>query len=68
LYLNALLGKGVHLVTVNDYLAEVGLGWMGGVYHFLGLKAPVSGCALANRLEKKKVRTGLSIVLSSFSR
>ncbi len=41
LYLNALLGKGVHLVTVNDYLAEVGAGWMGGIYHFLGLKTAV---------------------------
>jgi preprotein translocase subunit SecA len=37
LYLNALPGKGVHLVTVNDYLAKVGAGWMGPIYHFLGL-------------------------------
>ncbi|MCA9369510.1 preprotein translocase subunit SecA, partial [Candidatus Woesebacteria bacterium] len=29
LYLNALLGKGAHLITVNDYLAELGTGWMG---------------------------------------
>lgn len=41
LYLNALLGKGVHLVTVNDYLAEVGAGWMGPVYAFLGLSTAV---------------------------
>ncbi len=41
LYLNALLGKGVHLVTVNDYLAEVGVGWMGPIYHFLGLSTAV---------------------------
>ncbi len=41
LYLNALLGKGAHLVTVNDYLAEVGAGWMGQIYHFLGLKTAV---------------------------
>ncbi|KKU18697.1 MAG: Protein translocase subunit SecA [Candidatus Pacebacteria bacterium GW2011_GWB1_47_8] len=41
LYLNALLSKGVHLVTVNDYLAEVGVGWMGPIYHFLGLKTSV---------------------------
>ncbi len=38
LYLNALEGKGVHLVTVNDYLAKVGAGWMSPIYHFLGLK------------------------------
>jgi len=37
IYLNALLGKGVHLVTVNDYLAEIGAGWMAPIYHFLGL-------------------------------
>jgi preprotein translocase subunit SecA len=37
LYLNALTGNGAHLVTVNDYLAKVGAGWMGPVYHFLGL-------------------------------
>lgn len=37
LYLNALTGKGVHLVTVNDYLARVGAGWMGSVYHLLGV-------------------------------
>lgn len=37
LYLNALTGKGVHLVTVNDYLARVGVGWMGPIYYLLGL-------------------------------
>jgi len=41
IYLNALLGKGVHLVTVNDYLAEIGTGWMGPLYHFLGLTTSV---------------------------
>ncbi len=38
LYLNALMGRGVHLVTVNDYLARRDAGWMGMVYDFLGLK------------------------------
>jgi len=37
LYLNALEGKGCHLVTVNDYLARRDAVWMGQVYHFLGL-------------------------------
>jgi preprotein translocase subunit SecA len=41
LYLNALLGKGVHLVTVNDYLSEIGAGWMGPLYHFLGMTSAV---------------------------
>ncbi len=36
-YLNALTGKGVHVVTVNDYLAKRDAGWMGKVYGFLGL-------------------------------
>ena len=37
-YLNALTGKGVHIVTVNDYLAKRDSEWMGKVYRFLGLK------------------------------
>lgn len=41
LYLNALLGKGAHLITVNDYLAEIGCGWMSPIYHFLGLSTSV---------------------------
>lgn len=40
-YLNALSGKGVHVVTVNDYLAQRDAGWMGQVYHFLGLTTGV---------------------------
>jgi preprotein translocase subunit SecA len=36
-YLNSLPGKGVHVVTVNDYLARRDLEWMSGIYHFLGL-------------------------------
>ncbi|MBD8607822.1 preprotein translocase subunit SecA [Aeromicrobium sp. CFBP 8757] len=36
-YLNALSGKGVHVVTVNDYLAKYHAEWMGRVHHFLGL-------------------------------
>jgi preprotein translocase subunit SecA len=40
-YLNALTGKGVHVVTVNDYLAQRDAGWMGKVYDFLGLSTGV---------------------------
>ncbi|MBA2574795.1 MAG: preprotein translocase subunit SecA, partial [Nocardioidaceae bacterium] len=36
-YLNALTGQGVHVVTVNDYLARYHAEWMGRIYHFLGL-------------------------------
>ena len=44
-YLNALSGKGVHIVTVNDYLAERDSEWMGRVHRFLGLKV---GCILSS--------------------
>ena len=37
LYLNALAGKGVHVVTVNDYLARRDAEWMGQIYGFLGM-------------------------------
>ena len=42
-YLNALAGKGVHVVTVNDYLAKRDAAWMGAIYKFLGLSV---GCIL----------------------
>ena len=42
-YLNALEGKGVHIVTVNDYLAKRDAEWMGRLYNFLGLKV---GCVI----------------------
>jgi preprotein translocase subunit SecA len=41
LVLNALAGKGTHLVTVNDYLAQRDAGWMGHIYDFLGLSTSV---------------------------
>lgn len=44
-YLNALAGKGVHIVTVNDYLAERDSEWMGDIHRFLGLSC---GCVLNN--------------------
>ena len=37
LYLNAIEGKGAHLVTTNDYLAKTGAGWMAPIYHALGM-------------------------------
>lgn len=41
LYLNALTGRGVHLVTPNDYLSRHGAGWMGRLYNFLGMSVGV---------------------------
>ncbi|MGI6452535.1 MAG: preprotein translocase subunit SecA [Syntrophomonadaceae bacterium] len=50
-YLNALEGKGVHIVTVNDYLASRDAGWMGPVYKFCGLSVGliVHGLSFAER-------------------
>jgi preprotein translocase subunit SecA len=50
-YLNALEGKGVHVVTVNDYLAARDAEWMGGVHRFLGLRVGLiqSGMSPAER-------------------
>lgn len=54
LYLNALSGKGAHLVTVNDYLARRDSEWMGEIYKFLGLEV---GCLQnsMNDMERKQV-------------
>ena len=41
MYLNALTGKGAHLVTVNDYLAQRDAGWMAEIYYFMGLSTAV---------------------------
>jgi preprotein translocase subunit SecA len=48
LYLNALTGRGAHLVTPNDYLSKYGVQWMGAVYHLLGVSASVIQSAAAN--------------------
>src|SRR4030042_1641062 len=40
-YLNALSGRGVHVVTVNDYLAKRDAAWMGAIYKFLGMTVGV---------------------------
>ena len=40
-YLNALAGQGVHVITVNDYLAKRDSEWMGRLHHFLGLSVGV---------------------------
>src|SRR5215472_9911506 len=50
-YLNALEGKGVHVVTVNDYLAKRDAEWMGKLYHFLGLSV---GTVVHSQTEQDK--------------
>ena len=55
-YLNALTGKGVHVITVNDYLAKRDSEWMGKIYKFLGLTVGVilSGGRSADDYEEKR--------------
>ncbi len=53
IYLNALTGRGVHLVTVNDYLARRDARWMAPIYHFLGLSVGVLQSAAATENGKK---------------
>ncbi len=55
-YLNALTGKGVHVVTVNDYLAKRDSEWMGKIYEFLGLTVGVvlSGTRGPNEYQEKR--------------
>ena len=50
-YLNALSGRGVHVITVNEYLASRDAEWMGQVYRFLGLTV---GCNLASKTASEK--------------
>ena len=52
-YLNALTGKGVHIVTVNDYLAQRDADWMGPIYRFLGLEVGV--VKAGQTLEDKRI-------------
>ena len=52
-YLNAITGKGVHVVTVNEYLAKRDADWMGKVYKFLGLTVGVSLNGQNNEQKKK---------------
>ncbi len=53
-YLNALTGKGVHIITVNDYLAQRDRDWMGKIFEFLGLTVGVILSTDSFNFEKKK--------------
>jgi preprotein translocase subunit SecA len=59
LYLNALAGKGAHLVTTNDYLAKTGAGWMAPIYSLLGL-------SVAYIAHEKSAVYDPSVVLEAF--
>lgn len=52
-YLNAIAGKGVHVVTVNDYLAKRDAEWMGKLYNFLGLSVGINLSQMPNDLKRQ---------------
>ena len=62
-YLNALTGKGVHIVTVNEYLAGRDANWMGQIFKFLGLTVGVNGRDLST--EEKKEAYNSDILYST---
>ena len=59
-YLNALTGAGVHIITVNDYLAQRDAEWMGAIYSFLGMTTGVIVSGLNN--EQRKQAYGADII------
>ncbi len=59
-YLNALFGKGVHVVTVNDYLASRDSDWMGKIYRFLGLDVGVIVHGLDDRQRKQSYNADIT--------
>src|SRR5437764_4524163 len=60
LYLNALAGNGVHLVTVNDYLARRDAEWMGRIYKFLGMSTGIVVHGLTDRERQGSYRCDIS--------
>ena len=62
-YLNALDGKGVHIVTVNDYLATRDAEWMGKVFSFLGLQVGVAISGMSS--EEKKAAYACDITYAT---
>jgi len=64
-YLNALVGKGVHVVTVNDYLAKRDSEWMGPVYKFLGLTVGVVQHDISNADRQAAYRCDITYVTNN---
>ncbi|MDD4065615.1 MAG: preprotein translocase subunit SecA, partial [Bacilli bacterium] len=59
-YLNALSGKGVHVLTVNDYLAKRDAEWMGSIYRFLGLRVGVNGRELSPKEKQEAFKCDIT--------
>lgn len=60
-YLNALSGKGVHIVTVNDYLVKRDADWMGPIYHFLGLTVGINLTNMGYEEKKKAYQADITV-------
>ena len=60
-YLNALSGEGVHVVTVNEYLAQRDAEWMGQIYRFLGLSVGFNARAMSAFRKEKLMHVILRI-------
>ena len=60
MYANALLGRGSHLVTVNDYLAQRDAEWMGQLYHFLGMSVGVVVTNMADEERRAAYRSDIT--------
>ena len=59
-YLNALTGKGVHVVTVNDYLAQRDAEWMAKLYNFLGLSVGINLSQMEHEAKKKAYNSDIT--------
>ena len=59
-YLNALEGKGVHVITVNDYLAKRDAEWMGQIYKFLGLEVGINLSSISSEEKKKAYQADIT--------
>ena len=64
-YLNALEGKGVHVVTVNDYLAKRDAEWMGQIHEFLGLKVGVVLNSMTNDERREAYNCDITYVTNN---
>ena len=64
-YLNALTGKGVHIITVNEYLAERDTNWMGGIHRFLGLTVGVNLRAMSPKEKQEQYNCDIMYSTSS---
>ena len=59
-YLNALTGKGVHVVTVNDYLARRDAEWMGRIYNFLGMSVGVVHAGISEKVKREAYKADIT--------